>query len=98
MRYTECKTSSCQNTEKCNDDEDTDVSLFKENMSMINCDDPLHIDTQRYTHELINSQSTILTEVYVTASYNESINVFIDDTSTTIIQEDNENYTNVGGS
>ena len=103
MRDTECKASSCQNTEKGKDNEDTDVSLFEDSLSMINCDDPLHIDTKRYTHELINSQSKFSNEVYVTASYNESINVIIDDTSTTIIQEDNENhnnenYVNVGGS
>ena len=103
MRDTECKASSCQNTEKDQDDIDTDVSLFEESLSMINCDDPLHIDSKRYTHEMINSQSKFSNEVYVTASYNKSINILIDDTSTTINQEDNEyhnneNHNSTGGS
>ena len=43
---------------------------------------------------MINSQSKFSNEVYVAASYNESINVLIDDTSTTINQEDNEYHNN----
>ena len=103
MRDTECKACTCPNTETDNDDGDNDVSSFEESLKMISCDDPLHIDSKQYTHELINSQSKFSNEVYVTASYNESINVIIDDTSTTILQEDNENhnnesYMNVGAS
>ena len=75
MRETECKRSSFDNTEIDDDNTDTDISLFEESLSMINCDDPLHIDTKRYTHKLINSQSTFSSNVYVKASCNKSINV-----------------------
>ena len=53
MRDTECKACTCTNT--VTDNDDADVSLFEESLSMINYDDPLHIDSKQYTHELINS-------------------------------------------
>ena len=50
MRDTECKASSCKNTENGNDDEDTDVSLFEESLSMSNCDDS-HVYIALYQYE-----------------------------------------------
>ena len=101
MRETECKRSSFDKTEIDDDNTDTDISLFEESLSMINCDDPLHIDTKRYTHKLINSQSIFSNDVYVKASCNKSINVLVEDTPITFDQDGiedqyNENNTNTG--
>ena len=50
MRDDECKACTCTYTETDNDDGDIDASLFEESLSMINCDDPLHIDSKQYIH------------------------------------------------
>ena len=68
MRKMECKMSSFDKTEIDGDNTDTNIYFFEESLSMINCDDPLHIDTKQYIHKLINSQSIFSNDIYVKAS------------------------------
>ena len=64
MRSTECKEINYKHSKASNYDGDVDVSLFEKFLSIIECGDPLHTNTKRYTHEIISTQQKITNGVH----------------------------------
>ena len=88
MRSPEYKEINHKHSEYSYDDGDVDIYLFEESLRIIYYNHPLHTNTKYYTRAMINIHSKFANNVYVTAPFNENRNVLIDDTSSTIDQED----------